>query len=210
MTADSLTVRTSVRVERFDPEQGEWAARKADRDFSAREADVRHFRHYGVQPYQVTEDFDCNLVTAAGWAALLGGIAGSTIGAKFTAASARIGIGSAITAPSTAQSFLNSDTGSGSTTSYYQLVSIAPVIVTAQPPPFSLSFTATFGPAVANFPWNEFGTDNGTASGVTAQGLGTVLLNAGQSPQGTKPPGDTWVIIETLNCGYASGPGSVD
>jgi len=210
MTADSLTVRTSLRVERYDPDQGRWAARKAGRDFSAGEADIRHFRYYGVRPYRVTRDRDCNLVTAAGWGALLGGIAGTAITTKFTSASARIGIGSAVTAASSAQLFLNSDTGSGSTTSYYQLVSIAPAIVTAQPPPFSLTFTASFGPSTANFPWNEFGTDNGTGSGVTAQGLGYVLLNAGQSPQGTKPTGDTWVIIETLNCGYASGPGSVD
>lgn len=209
MTSDTLRIRTTLRVLRFDPDQTAYARRIAQSRGWLRELSGADFGRLGIRPYKVTEDRDCNLVTAAGWAALLGGVAGTTISTKFTSASARIGIGSSVTAASTAQLFLNSDTGSGSTTSYYQLVSIAPAIVTIQPPPFSLTFTATFGPSVANFPWNEFGTDNGTASGVTGQGLGYTLLNAGQSPQGTKPSGETWVIIETLECGFPSAAGTV-
>lgn len=219
MITEHIRAYTSIQVLRYDADQTSWAMRKSQRDFGpGRGSDqgIRSwpgqplsqevFASYGIAPYLVTRDDDCNLVTLGGWGAMLGGIAGTTIASKYSATSARIGIGTSSAQPVGGMTFLTSDTGSGSVTSYFQLVSAAPAIA-AGASPATLTFTASFGGTVANFPWNEFGTDNGAASGVTGQGLGLTLLNAGQSPQGTKPTGETWIIVETLNFGYPANPG---
>lgn len=187
---------TTLRIERFYADQVAWA--------QSRQAGSLN----GLKSYLTTVDYDCNLVTLAGWAAIIGGIAGNTISTKYSATSARIGIGSSSAAPVPAMIYLNSDTGAGSTTSYFQLVSGIPAITTGTSPA-TLTFTAQFGGTVANFNWNEFGIDNGTASGVTAQGLSLTLLNAGQSPQGTKPVGETWVATVVFNFGYPTQAGGV-
>ena len=207
MRSETLRIYTTLRVMRFDPEQTRYAEARMEGSYRAKPA-WYDFQRLGLRPYCVTEDHDCNLVTLAGWAALLGGIAGTTIATKYSATTARIGIGSSVAVATPGMVTLNSDTGSGSTTSYFQLVSSSPVIATGTSPA-SITFTASFAGGVANFPWNEFGTDNGNASGVTAQGLGLVLLNAGQSPQGTKISGETWVVSEIMNCGFPSNLGTV-
>ena len=198
MSADVARVRTSFRVERWDAGQADWTARKAERDFGVTGPDGKHFRYYGVKPYLVTQDDDCNIVLQAGWVALLGGIAGTTITNKLSATNGRIGVGTSTTAASWTQTALVGDTGSGSTTSYYQLVSAAPTISTTSSPA-TLTLSASFSGSVANFPWNEFGTDNYTASGVTTTGLGAgyILLNRGLSSQGTKTTGQVWVCTQT-------------
>jgi hypothetical protein len=151
-----------------------------------------------------------NNVVQAGWVALLGGIAGTSITTKFGAANGRIGAGTSSTAVTYTQTALVGDTGSASTTSYYQLVSTAPVITTSSTPP-TLVFTATFGTAVANFTWAEFGTDNFTTSSVTATTFGGSFLffNRGLATMGTKASGATWVVTETIQFGYPSAAATV-
>ena len=200
--------QTSLRVQRWDEDQTLWAARKLDLDPAA--ANVRispeRFAALGVRPYSDTLDEDCNLITQAGWAALLGSIAGTSIATKFSASAGRIGVGTVATAATYADTKLGGDTGSASTTSYFQLVSGAPTISTGSTPP-TLAFTAVFGTGVANFAWAEFGTDNYTASSVYGQGA--VFLNHGISAQGTKASGQTWTATETITFGYPSGSGTV-
>jgi hypothetical protein len=153
-------------------------------------------------PYLVTADENVNLITSAGWAALLGGVAGSTIGTKFSATAGRIGVGTS-TGPAVAtDTHLGGDTGSGSTTSYYQLVSSAPSINTGVVPA-TFTFQATYGTIVANFAWEEFGIDNAAASSVTTVGTGSVFFNHGISNQGTKVSGQVWQMTVTINCGYS-------
>lgn len=198
------TVRTDILVRRWDAEQTSWV-----RERTGIEPDARHFDMYGVKPYSVTEDFDTNLIVHAGWAALLGGIAGTSIGTKFSGTAGRIGVGTSSTAATAADVQLGGDTGGASTTSYYQLVSGAPVITTTTAPA-TLVFAATFGTGNANFAWNEFGIDNGTASSVTTTSTGYVFINHGISAQGTKASGQTWNITATLNFGFPSGAGTVN
>jgi hypothetical protein len=210
---DFVAVRTSFNVKRWDAEQTDWAARNL-RKFRERppwwEPQGSHFAQLGVAPYSETQDDDCNLVVQNGWVSLLGGIAGTTIAAKYSATNGRIGVGTSATAAAYAQTYLQGDTGSASTTSYYQLCGVAPTIVTATTPP-TLTFTATFATGVANFAWAEFGTDNGSASGVYLNGLagGFVLLNRGVSAQGTKVSGQTWTATEIITFGYPSGAGTL-
>jgi hypothetical protein len=223
--ADFGAVRTDFRVDRWDAEQTAWVLRRMDREADTvlrritqpragfagqREPVSDAFTAYGVRPYSTTIEENCNLVVLGGWAAMLGSIAGTSITNKFSASQGRIGVGTSSTAAAATQTFLQGDTGGASTTSYYQLVSGAPTISTGSSPA-TLVFTASFGTGNANFAWAEFGTDNWSASGVTAQSLGAseVFFNRGVSSQGTKASGQTWTATETIQFGFPSGSGTV-
>jgi hypothetical protein len=200
-------VKTDIRVRRWDADASLWVARRSLEDFGITEPTAYHFDHFDVRPYSVTEAYDTNLVTSAGWAALLGGVAGTTITTKFSNTAGRIGVGTSATAATAADTKLGGDTGGGSTTSYYQLVSAAPTITT-NVAPATFIFNATFGTGVANFAWAEFGVDNGSASSVTT--TGNVFFNHGISNQGVKASGQVWQMTVTLNCGYPNAANSVN
>lgn len=199
--------RTSTRIERYDEEQTEWARRLLGLPPDATLTSAG-FAAAGVTPYSVTGEDDCNAVVATGWAAMLGGIAGTTVSPKLSAANGRIGVGTSTVATAWANTWLQGDTGSASVTSYYQLCGTAPVTVTATGPA-TLTLTASFGSAVANFAWNEFGVDNAPASGAYLNGLagGYILFNRGVwSPSpGAKISGQTWPIAVTMTFGWPSG-----
>lgn len=204
--------QTSLRVQRWDEDQTLWAARRLDLDPGHPNLSIppERFARLGVKPYSDTLDEDCNLITQAGWVALLGSIAGTSITNKLSATNGRICVGTVATAAAYADAHLGGDTGGSSTTSYCQLVSGAPTISTASSPP-TLALSAVFGTGVANFAWAEFGTDNYTASGVTSTGLGAsvIFINHGISAQGTKVSGQTWTATETITFGFPSGSGTV-
>jgi hypothetical protein len=205
---EAITVRTDFRVRRWDAGQVDWTLGQMGvpgRWHQKPNLAIRPeaFARHGVAPYSDTLDRDCNLITQAGWVALLGGIAGTTVTNKLSATHARIGVGTISTAAAYTDTALGGDTGGSSTTSYYMLVSGAPVVSTAVTPP-TITLAATFGTTVANFPWNEFGADNYTASGVTATGLGAgfILFNHGISAQSTKVSGQVWTATVTFSFGY--------
>lgn len=216
MTADFVRASTSIMIRRWDADQAGWVRQRAAREYSLGrllggwEPQAPDFEHFGVRPYSVTEDHDCNLIVQTGWVVLLGGVAGTTMATKFSATQARIGVGTSSTAASWSQTGLVGDTGGGSTTSYFQLVTVAPAIATGSSP-VTLTFTASFAGGNANFAWNEFGTDNANASGVTGTGFGGnyVFFNRGVSAQGTKPVGQIWAMTETIQFGFPSGSGTV-
>lgn len=214
MLEEVARVSTSLQILKWDAEQTEWAVRRERGRSTAAllraggnvTVHPETFRRLGVQPYETWERHNVNNIVQAGWVALLGGIAGTSITTKFGAANGRIGAGTSATAVAYTQTALQGDTGGSSTTSYYQLVSSAPTITTSSTPP-TLVFAASFGSAVANFAWNEFGTDNYTTSGVTTQSLGAsyIFFNRGQVAMGTKASGQTWAVTETISFGFASG-----
>ena len=208
-------VSTSFHVNRYDADMTAWATRRIGYGDWLPPLLVRgltddEFASVGITPYSSTHEDNCNNVVQAGWVALLGGIAGTSITNKFSAVYGRIGVGTSATAVAYAQTYLQGDTGSASTTSYYQLVSGAPAIATAASPA-TLTLTASFASGNANFAWAEFGSDNWNVSGVTAQSLGAseVFFNRGVSSQGTKASGQTWTATETISFGYPSGSGTV-
>jgi hypothetical protein len=209
-------VSTSLLIRKWDEDQARYVLRVEGRDTAAltRGENVRispaTFAKHKVEPYETWQRDNVNNVLQAGWAALLGGIAGTSITNKFGAANGRIGVGTSSTAVSYTQTALQGDTGGSSTTSYYKLVSGAPVITTSGSPP-TLVFTSAFGTAVANFAWNEFGTDNYTADGVTTTTIGGsfIFFNRGVVGMGTKASGQTWTATETISFGYPSGSGTV-
>jgi hypothetical protein len=191
------SVQTTFKVRRWDAGQTLWVKERKGLLF---DPTARDFDDLGVTPYLETVHENANLITELGWAALLGGVAGTSIGTKFSSAAGRIGVGTSSTAATAADTTLGGDTGGGSTTSYFQLVSGAPVINTSSAVS-TLTFASTFGTGVANFAWNELGIDNGTASGVTVSGI---FINHGISSQGTKVSGQTWNATAILNFGYSA------
>jgi hypothetical protein len=217
---EALTAQTDLVVRKWDQEQAEWTLRRDGRGHMVgwlrRGENVavspEAFARCQVEPYEVWRMENVNNILQAGWVALLGGIAGTTITNKFSATNGRIGVGTSATAVAYSQTALVGDTGGSSTTSYYQLVSGAPVVVTASTPP-TLTLTATFGTGVANFAWNEFGTDNYTTSGVTTTGLGASYLffNRGipAGGMGTKASGLIWSATEVISFGVPTGSGTV-
>jgi hypothetical protein len=209
---EAAGVHTDFRVRRWDASQTAYVARKVrnggTRYAGVRELTPRIFEHFMVRPYEDTTDYDCNLIVQNGWVALLGGVAGTTMSPKFGAANARIGVGTSATAAAYAQTTLQGDTGAASTTSYFKLCSGAPTIATGSSPP-TLTFTSVFGTAVANFAWQEFGSDAGTADSVSNATTGGTFFNRGVSSQGTKASGQTWTATETISFGYPSGSGTV-
>jgi len=208
---DFAGVRTDFKVERWDAEQTSWVAKRVRASHRFRpgiELVPTIFRYYRVEPYSVTVDENCNLIVQAGWVALLGGVAGTTMSPKFGAANARIGVGTSVTAATFTQTTLVGDTGAASTTSYFKLCSGAPTIATGSAPS-TLTFSSVFGTSVANFAWQEFGTDAGTADSVSNATTGGTFFNRGVSSQGTKASGQTWTATETISFGYPSGSGTV-
>lgn len=214
MGHDRAGIKTDLRVERWDADQVDWAMGRLGipgRWYQHPNVEItrEQFRQLGVTPSSVTVDRDCNLVTQNGWVALIGGVAGTTITNKFSSTFGRIGAGTINTTATYADTKLGGDTGVSSTTSYYQLCGVAPTLVTATTPP-SMTFQATFGTGVANFAWNEFGIDNGNASGVTIVGLAnTILFDHGISAQGTKISGNIWTATAIMTAGFPSGTGAV-
>ena len=193
---DFAGIRTDFQVERWDAEQTSWARQRilaADWYDPAVEL--------GVEPYSVSIDHNCNMILQAGWVALLGGIAGTSITTKYSATVGRIGVGDSVTAAAYAQTDLQA-----ASNKYYQLVSGTPTIATGSAPA-TLTFSAVFGTANGNFAWQEFITDEGTASN-TGPVVAT-CLNRGVSAQGTKAAGQTWTATETISFGFPSGAGTV-
>jgi hypothetical protein len=200
-----VSVRTTLRVDRWDAEQVASARRRLEGP-PGFEPDHRHFQLLRIKPYSTTVDEDCNLVTQQGWVALLGGIAGTTMTTKFSATQARIGAGTVNTAAAYADTKLGGD--GSSSTAWYKLVSGAPTISTGSSPP-TLVFVAAFGTSVANFAWAEFGTDNGSSDSNTVTVSNPCFLNHGISNQGTKASGQIWTVTETITFGYPTGAGTV-
>jgi hypothetical protein len=203
------SVQTSMRIRKWDAGQTAYALRRADRDalgLLRQGRDVRvmpeTFERYGVEPYETWFQNNVNAVLQAGWVALLGGIAGTSITTKYSATVGRIGVGDSTTALAWTQTGLQA-----ATNKYYQLVSGAPVITTTTGPA-TLVFAATFGTGNGNFAWQEFVTDQGTSSGSGA--VVAVCLNRGVVPMGTKASGQTWTATETIQFGFPTADGTVN
>ena len=147
-----------------------------------------HFRRLHVAPYLSTV-VDGNLITNAGWTRLMNLLTNQGATQAYDATHTRIGVGNS----NTAEAYTDTDLGAaaGSANRWFQLVSGAGTLGTR-----TLSWSATFGTSDGNFAWNEFGIDQGTASGNTVT---AVFLNhkAGIA-QGTKASGQTWTATATL------------
>jgi hypothetical protein len=180
---------TTWRIDRFDAEQTAWMVRR-----TGLAAPQGHdFADMGMTPYLTTEQTG-NAILQAGWARVLANLTavpGAT--AVFDSTHARIGAGNGVTAIN-AVSDTDLSASAGSTNRWFQLVSGSPVV--AGTIPKTCAWAASFGTADGNFAWNEFGIDNGTASGNTVT---APLLNRALLTTSTKAAGQTWVATATTS-----------
>lgn len=206
--SEMVAVSTSFNVRRWDADQVAWTRSRLLSQLGIRLAgdpDHTHFARLGVAPYSETQDDNCNNLTQGGWLGLLTGwsASGTALTSVFNATHGRIGIGTSTGAFSWTMTTLIGDTGAASTTSYFKLISATPTIASGSSP-MTMQFVAAFGGTVANFSWQEFGTDAGTADSVSNATTGGTFVNRGVSNQGTKTAGQVWTATETISFGFAS------
>lgn len=141
----------------------------------------------GVLPYETIEHVG-NLLLTAGVTRIWNLVGGVAVTA-YNATNSRLCVGDSSTAASAAQTDLQA-----ATNKYYKLVSGAPSISTNQ-----TQYAATFGTAVANFQWNEWGIDNGTADSSTT-GVAPMMNRAVVGGSlGTKTSSASWAFTVTIS-----------
>jgi hypothetical protein len=138
----------------------------------------------GLLP-NVVQNFEGNLLLNAGITRLLNLLVAAGATQAFDATHSRIGVGDSTTAAAASQTDLQA-----ATNKFYALVDSAPG-VSAQ----TVTFVATFGSSDANFAWEEWVIDQGTADGTT--GVAPALNRKVQS-MGTKASGATWVFTVSI------------
>lgn len=175
---------TVWRVQRWDADQTRWVKGKT----GLLEPQGRDFIKAGAAPYSVTETTG-NLITNAGYSRIGNLFTAQGATQAFDAAHCRIGAGDGTTAVAYTDTDLSAL--AGSTHRWFQLVSAVFTIGGTR----TWTVAATFGTADGNFAWQEFGIDQGTASGNTVT---AILLNHALSSQGTKASGQTWTATATI------------
>ena len=175
---------TTWQVQRWDAEQTRWVKRRSG--LASPQGD--EFARLRVAPYSVTETTG-NLITNSGYSRIGNLFTNQGATQAFDSTHCRIGAGDGVTAVAYTDTDLSAV--AGSTHRWFQLVSGAFTIGGTR----TWSVAATFGTADGNFAWNEFGIDQGTASGNTVT---AILLNHALSSQGTKAAGQTWTATATI------------
>jgi len=132
------------------------------------------------------DDYAGNLLLNAGITRLLNRLISDST-QEFDAANCRIGVGNSSTAASASQTDLQAAAGAGNR----QFELCDSVSVSAQ----TLTVVATFESGDANFAWEEWGVDQGTADGTTVV---APMLNRKVASMGTKASGAVWVLTITI------------
>lgn len=146
-----------------------------------------HIIAAGILPYETVEHVG-NLLLTAGVTRIWNLVGGVAVTA-YNAANSRLCVGDSTTAASAAQTDLQA-----STNKYYKLVSGAPTISTNQ-----TQYAATFGTSVANFQWNEWGIDNGTADSSTTGTAPMMNRAVVGGSLGTKTSSASWTFTVTIS-----------
>jgi hypothetical protein len=199
----------SIKILKWDDDQSHWVTRKIFghmgavvlEDVPGLQLPEGVFRKFGVEPSEVYEKADCNLITKAGWdhCLLAANWNGGTHTTQFSATVGRIGIGTGSTTPTyadTALTSITSLTGTGN----WVLCGAAPTISDASSPAtvaFTSSFTSAYGTGAA---WAEFAVDSGTATaGSNTVSATADMVNHGLATPGTKGASTTWTVTVTLS-----------
>jgi len=175
---------THWQVRKYDAEQALWTSRRLNGVVALTDS---HFAQVGVKPYAVSGTLG-NVITNAGWQALL---ASATTGGTpmFTASKGRIGVGDGTTAPAATDTDL-----SASSNRLFKFMAAPPVVSTGTNRTWT--FSVSFLSGDANFPWQEFGIDQGTTDGTSVV---PVFFNHALSNQGTKTTGQVWTATATVS-----------
>jgi hypothetical protein len=157
----------------------EWRVDKYEGDFSS-EQDILDA---GIEAYETISGHG-NMLVTNGQNLVLDALIGVAITA-FTNANARIGVGDSTTAAAAGQTDLQAATNK---------VRVAMDATYPNRTSQQLNFKSTFGSAVGNFAWQEWGIFN-AASGATS------MLNRKVESLGTKSAGVSWVftVVVTIS-----------
>lgn len=184
-------------VRKYDQDMTNWVSRRlgggraGDRGFI--QPGPRDFTRYGILPYEESDPIH-NLLTQAGWGRILTNAIGAATAQGWDSTHTRIGVGTGTAAATTGDTSLNA---TGTSASWSRVTGVGTTGTgtgTAR-----LTFVSTFGTGDANFAWQEFATDQGTAAGVTTGNATAPLLNRAVSNQGTKASGQTWTATELID-----------
>lgn len=110
----------------------------------------------------------------------------------------RIGVGNSNTAAAATDTDLNASAGSSNR--QFNMFDSAPTVGTGASSGV-VTIVVTFGTGVANFAWQEWGIDGGTAAGttVTSDAASTPgLINHKVTSLGTKTSSSSWVLTVTI------------
>jgi hypothetical protein len=195
---ESARSRTHWLIERYDRDATSWASRRLGGEPAGRngflQPSIFDFHRLGVSPFDTSEVLG-NLITNVGWGRIARLAIGTAVTA-FTTATTRIGVGTGTVVASGNDTSLG---GTGAAGCFYKLVSGAGTATdgtgTSGTGSATLAFAATFGTGDANMVWAEFGVDQGTADGTAVV---APLLNHKISAQGTKVSGQTWTATVTF------------
>lgn len=144
-----------------------------------------HTVHEGARPFHVETSLH-NLLLNAGIARLEDKFIGAA-GQVYDATHSRIGVGNSSTAAAATQTDLQA--AAGATNRQFKLCDQGPTRA-AQ----TITWRATFASGEAQFVWNEWGIDEGTADGTT---VAATMLNRKVANPGTKGAA-VWVFTVTV------------
>lgn len=178
MSNDSLLWVPRARVEKYDWDQARYVECVTER-----EANGDTLRTL-CNPYEVVES-EGNLLTTAGLTRLTGLVIG-TLSTPLDATRVRLGAGDSATAATTADASLGAN--------QYFAVMDAPYPTASAG---VLTFQSTFGATVANYAWQCWGLDVGTAT-VASGATAATLVNRKVASNGTKASGNIWVLNVTV------------
>lgn len=174
---DGLLWLPRVRVEKFDGDVWGYLARALERPPTADEL------ARATAPYEIVED-EGNLLTTAGLNRITSLIIGGG-GQAYNNANTRIGVGNSNTAAAVGQTDLQAAAGA-SNRQFKVMDATYPQqsngVITAK---------STFATGEANFAWEEWCLDNGTADGTTVT---AVMLNRKVTALGTKTSASAWAF----------------
>ena len=197
---ESLKEHGILVVRKYDPDAVAWASKKMGGgkpgalDFIG--SHEHDFHRLKIDPYEVVESVS-NMFVTAGWQRLMNLLIGAG-GTTYASATCRIGVGTATAAAANTQTDLQAATGSANRE--WQMVTGNGSTGTGTGAGNSrLSFVATFGSGNANFAWQEWGIDQGTASSNAASTA--PLLNRAVSSLGTKASPAIWTATSQLDFG---------
>lgn len=169
MKTEALGWKVRTMVEKFDG------------DYTAEEIAAR-----GIKPVEVFHERG-NLVTNAGIQRIIDQLIGATT-APYNNTNCRLGVGNSSTAASAGQTDLQASAGS-SNRQFKMMDSTYPSRSSQ-----TMTFKATFASGEAQFAWNEWCIDKGTADGTTVT---APMLNRKVSSMGTKGA-VSWALTVTI------------
>jgi hypothetical protein len=191
--SESGRERTSLLVRKWDADQVAWARRRLD--LGPAEPRQHDFLTARLAPYETFEYYG-NLITWAGWAALIAGGMFGTTPTKFSTTAGRIGVGTGTTAAAGGDTALISI---GAMANHNWVLAASNPTVTTSSTPCTFVLASSFPSLDANGAWQEFAVDIGTVSTLSTASVAPMYNHSTNIGAGTKSSGQVWTATATLS-----------